>query len=125
MPIFTQALATQPETGFWLYGPEVFRNYCSRHGFRADTASTISVDHIRTLSKELREADTMILRLGTGHGDEDVRGRTAFALVRHEERSLDPFFLVDEQVFKSRPETFIPDRSMRAVPLNLPKPTHR
>lgn len=115
MPIFTQALATQPKTGFWLYGPEVFRSYCDRHGLRADTASTISVDHIRTLSKDLREADTMILRLGTGHGNDDARGRAAFALVRHEDRSLAPFFLVDEQIFKSRPETFIPDRSMRTL----------
>lgn len=115
MPTFTQALATQPEAGFWLYGPEVFRSYCSRYGLRADTASTISVDHIRTLSKDLREAGTMVLRLGTGHSHEDARGRTAFALVRHEDRSLAPFFLIDEQIFKGRPETFIPDRSMRAL----------
>ena len=40
---------------------------------------------------------------------------TAFALVGHESRSLEPFFLVDEQVFTDTPDTFIPDRSMRAL----------
>ena len=115
MPTFSQAVATQPEAGFWLYGPEIFRTYCRRNGWRADTASTISVDHARTLSKELREANTMVLRLGTGHGDDEARGQTAFALVRHEDRSLAPFFLIDEEIFTGRPETFIPDRSMRAL----------
>ena len=115
MPTFSQALATQPEAGFWLYGPEVFRTYCDRNGLRADTASSISVDHARTLSKELRKARTMVLRLGTGHGDDDARGKAAFALVRHEDRSLAPFFLTDEDIFTGRPETFIPDRSMRAL----------
>ncbi|MCF7994696.1 MAG: hypothetical protein K9L88_07640 [Chromatiaceae bacterium] len=115
MPTFSQALATHPKAGFWLYGPEVFRTYCRRHGLRADTASTISVDHARTLSKELREADTMVLRLGTGHSDDEARGQTAFALVRHEDCSLAPFFLIDEEIFTGHPETFIPDRSMRVL----------
>ncbi|SDX89372.1 hypothetical protein SAMN05421644_11820 [Allochromatium warmingii] len=115
MPTFSQALVNQPKSGFWLYGPEVFRTYCRRNGLHADTASTISVDHIRTLSKELREAETMILRLGTGHGNDGVRGQTAFALVRHEECSLAPFFLIDEQIFTDPPETFIPNRSMRVL----------
>jgi hypothetical protein len=115
MPTFSQALATQPESGFWLFGPEVFRAYCDRHCLRADTASTISVDHARTLAKELREVNTMVLRLGTGHGNDDARGKAAFALVRHEDCSLSPFFLFDEQIFTGTPETFIPDRSMRAL----------
>jgi hypothetical protein len=62
---FKRQLATQPETGFWLYGPEVFRTYCDRNGLRADTASSISVDHARTLSKDLRKTRTMVLRLKT------------------------------------------------------------
>ncbi|MBK1631760.1 hypothetical protein CKO31_13640, partial [Thiohalocapsa halophila] len=74
MPTFTPALARQPGTGFWLYGPEIFKTYYRRHNLRADTASTISVDHIKTLSKELRDAYTMVLRLGTGHGSDDARG---------------------------------------------------
>jgi hypothetical protein len=104
-PTFKHAHSSQPDSGFWLHGPEVFRAYCRRHGLRADTATTISVDHIRTLSKELREANTMVLRLGTGHGDDDARGQTAFALIRHEDRSLAPFFLIDDHIFTSRPET--------------------
>ncbi len=115
MATFSEALANQPVAGLWLYGPEIFRTYCRRHGLRADTATTISVDHIRTLSKELREANTMVLRLGTGHGDDDARGQTAFALIRHEDCSLAPFFLIDDHIFTGRPETFIPDRSMRAL----------
>ncbi|WP_200243646.1 hypothetical protein, partial [Thiohalocapsa halophila] len=27
MPTFTPALARQPGTGFWLYGPEIFKTY--------------------------------------------------------------------------------------------------
>ena len=115
MPTFTYALAEQPATGFWLYGPEIFRTYCGRHGVRADTASTISVDHARSLARELREAGTMVLRLGAGHGDGDARGQAAFALVRHEDLSLAPFFLIDDDIFTGRLETFIPDRSMRAL----------
>ena len=115
MPTFTPALARQPDTGLWLYGREIVQTYCRRHSQRADTASTIFVDHIRTLSKELRDAETMVLRLGTGHGSDDARGQTAFALVRHESGSLVPFFLIDEQIFTGRTETFIPDRSMRAL----------
>ena len=115
MPTFTPALADQPDTGLWLHGPEIFRTYCRRHGLRADTASTISVDHAKSLSKELRDANTMVLRLGTGHGDDAARGQTAFALVRHESRTLAPFFLIDEDLFTGRPETFIPDPSMRAL----------
>lgn len=115
MPTFAPALKSQPANGFWLHGPEIFRTYCRHHGLRADTASTISVDHARSLSRELRDADTMVLRLGTGHGDVDARGQTAFALVRHESHALDAFFLIDEHLFTGRPETFIPDRSMRAL----------
>jgi len=95
LPTFTHALAKQPARGFWLYGPEIFRTDCRRHGLRADTASTISVDHARTLARELRDADAMVLRLGAGHGNGDARGETAVALVRHESQLLDPFFLID------------------------------
>jgi hypothetical protein len=115
MPTFSHALADKPDTGFWLYGPEIFRAYCGRHGLRADTASTISVDHAKSLGAELREAQTMVLRLGAGHPGGEARGQTAFALVRHECLSLAPFFLMDEEVFTGQPETFIPDRSMRAL----------
>ena len=48
----------------------------------------MSVDQARNLFKELRDAHTMVLRLGTGHGDDNARGQTAFALVRHESQSL-------------------------------------
>ena len=125
MPTFTPALARQPDTGLWLHCPEIFKIGCRRHNLRGDTASNISVDRTRTLSKELRDADTMVLRLGTGHGSDDARGQTAFALVRHESGSLDPFFLIDEQIFTGRTETFISDRPMRALfPFGLlPKPS--
>jgi hypothetical protein len=77
---------------------------------RGDTATKISVDTPSRLSEELRSANVMVLRLGPREN-----GQTAFALVRHESRSLEPFFLFDEQIFTSPPETFIPDRSMRAL----------
>ena len=75
MPTLTHALTEQHQAGFWLFGPEIFRTYCRRHGLRANTAATMSVDHARNLSKELRDAHTMVLRLGTGHGDDNARGQ--------------------------------------------------
>ena len=53
---------------------------CRRHGLRADTASAISVDQARSLSKELRDANTVVLRLGTGRGDAGPVRTTALQL---------------------------------------------
>jgi len=57
----------------------------------------------------------MLLRPGTGLGSDDARGQTAFALVRQDSGSLDPFFVIDGQIFTGRTETFTPDRPMRAL----------
>ena len=110
MALFEKALEALPQSGLWVYGPEVFRTFCERHGVRGDTAAKISVDLASRLPEELQAANVMVLRLGPREG-----GQTAFALVRHERRSLEPFFLFDDQIFTSTPETFIPDRSMRAI----------
>jgi len=88
MPAFHPALVHQPAEGFRRHGPEIFNTHCRRHNLRADTAGTISVDRIRTPSKELRDARTMLLRPGTGLGSDDARGQTAFALVRHDRAHL-------------------------------------
>jgi len=69
-----------------------------------------------------RQADSK-LDLATGNAkpteplsiNTGSRGQTPFALVRNERQSLAPFFLTDEHIFAGRPETFIPDRSMRAL----------
>ena len=83
IPTFTHALAEQPDTGFWLYGPEIFRTDRRRHGLRADTASTISADYARTLARELRDANAMFLHLGAGHGGDGVDVYACESVPRH------------------------------------------
>jgi hypothetical protein len=68
MPNFTPAPPQQPGTGLWPHGPEHSKTDRRRHNLRADTASTISVDHAGALGNKLPQPDTMVLGLGTGHG---------------------------------------------------------
>jgi hypothetical protein len=110
MAVFDAALSGLPPTGAWVYGPEVFQHYCRANGVSVDTAAKISVDLPSRLARELKAAQVMVLRLGPREG-----GRTAFALVRHEDMCLAPFFLQDETVFVSDTETFIPNESVRTL----------
>lgn len=80
-----------------MYGPISFLAYVDDHELDAGsrTPKYISIDFVSDLVWELRERDTMVLRLGRAT---DGRG-TQFALVRADE-SIREFFLVDSEVFE-------------------------
>lgn len=78
-----------------------FSDYIRTYDLRAtDTAPHISVDSLESLSPVLREAETMVLRLGQS---QDGRG-TRFALVATPGRLRD-FFLIDEEIISTDPST--------------------
>jgi hypothetical protein len=54
LPTFAHALADQPDTGFWLYGPEVFRAYWAIHDDGDGGPSLHAVEAIRHRRLRLR-----------------------------------------------------------------------
>ena len=47
------------------YGPRLFLGYCAEHGLgKPDTAQSISIDKLSALAASLRDAETMVFRLG-------------------------------------------------------------
>jgi hypothetical protein len=79
------------------YGPVSFRDYLRQHSLPyKDTATAISVDSRRKLSKDLVDSNVMVFRLGNHPGT----NHTAFALARTREGWND-FFLEDEHLFSS------------------------
>lgn len=94
--IFGLALTEMAESGRRIYGPTSFRDYVSRHDldWSGQTPRYISIDSLNDLAKELREADVMVLRLGSAS---DGTG-TQFALVEARDQ-IQEFFLLDEDAF--------------------------
>ena len=117
--VFGPAIETMDSSG--LFGPTSFQDYAKRHGYSGSrkTCELISRDAIESLPVELRESQSMVLRLGSA-----AQGRgTAFALVRVPD--LRDFFLMHESVFSQDDEAFLPtssERNLRAFRL-LPKLT--
>ncbi|WP_135304840.1 DUF6997 domain-containing protein [Haloarcula amylovorans] len=101
---WTPAIETLLDDSAGVYGPQSFRDYITEIGrdprdFR--TAAEISIDRKRELADELRQNDTMVLRLGSAP---DGTG-TQFGLVRVE-GGLDDFF-IEETAFPSKQRTEI------------------
>ena len=99
---WTPAIEKVLDSQSGIYGPESFRDYITDIGqdprdYR--TAAEISIDKKRDLADELKQNDTMVLRLGSAP---DGTG-TQFVLVRVEER-LDDFF-INEIEFASDQQT--------------------
>lgn len=94
--IFEPALEQMDAKGARVFGPTSFRGYLKRHGFEGArrTPKYISIDFVDSLASELRNACTMVFRLGRAS---DGPG-TQFALVRAESE-LAEFFLVDSECF--------------------------
>lgn len=93
--VFGPALEEMVEQDARTYGPVSFRDYVADHGIEsaASTPYHISVNALEDLARELRESNTMVLRMGAapeGTG-------TLFLLVRASD--VDEFFLVDEEIF--------------------------
>ena len=103
--VFGPALETIGSSG--LFGPTSFQGYAKQHGYNGSrkTCELISKDAIESLPIELRESQSMALRLGSAA---DGRG-TAFAIVKVPD--LRDFFLMHETVFSNEPEAFVPTGS--------------
>lgn len=108
---------------FWttsVFGPLSFRRYLRDQGLphRGRTAESISVDYFERLPADLRQNDTMVLRLGRSPEDPT---ETGFALIRIPGAMRKAFFLFDEEVFvASEPVRFLPGISTkRLLPFTL------
>jgi hypothetical protein len=89
-----------------------FRDYARGAGLdaRRATPEYISVDSYGRLAKSLREASTMVFRLGEAEGT-----GTQFSLVRVAGRLRD-FFVFDDDVFTPETvRTYLPEASSRAL----------
>lgn len=95
--MFAPALTVMSREGTTCFGPVSFRDYLRQHNLpNTDTATAISVDSLRKLSRELVESNSMVFRLGNHPGT----NHTAFAVARNREGWSD-FFLEDQQLFSS------------------------
>ena len=94
---FLPAIEVMNRENMGCYGPVSFRDYLRQHSLPyKDTATAISVDSRRKLSKDLVDSNVMVFRLGNHPGT----NHTAFALARTREGWND-FFLEDEHLFSS------------------------
>lgn len=111
--IFTPALLEMEANDSWYREPESFIGYLRRFSLpKKRTSEAISVDTISSLNSELRDASTMVLRLGSHLND---RG-TQFALVAAENNDLSEYFLIDTDIFGDiEPVLFIPTTSYQAL----------
>ncbi len=89
MGVFDHALAEMTESGSQVFGPMAFSEYCHLAGIRnKEPASSISIDALSKVDRALRDADTMVLRLGRG----------TFGLVQHPP-GIEGFFILDKDAF--------------------------
>jgi hypothetical protein len=106
--MFEFALNEMPAQDPTIWGPASFQDYLAENGILDSprTAANISVDHKSKLAAELRDRDTMILRLGKSQGT-----GTQFALVQVPGR-LNDFFFLEQKLFDDDvPTPFIPERT--------------
>lgn len=97
MALFDNALSELANRTF--LDPKPFSSYAKQAGFsNAKTADNISIQSLRGLAPELRQAGVMVFRLGSGPGGKG----TNFALARHT-GSWDDYFLQDESIFEQCP----------------------
>jgi hypothetical protein len=95
--VFLPALREMEHMGSETFGPESFRDYQAKHGLtiKGNAPAYISVDQLRSLKVDLREAQTMVFRLGRAQAG----AGTAFALSRLRNDWSD-FFINDQRVFE-------------------------
>lgn len=91
--LFEQALAEMQGNEF--LAPRPFVPYARSQGFpEVKTADCISVQNYQMLAQELKEANTMVFRLGYESGSQ-----ASFALAKHTGTWAD-YFLIDDLIFK-------------------------
>ncbi len=110
---FTHALQLMATLGRASFGPRLFRSYCEEYGLgRPDTAQSISIDKLSALAPSLRDAETMVFRLGRHEGS-----GTSFGLARASSGDVREVFLVDEACLAATtPQVFSPQTPYRALP---------
>lgn len=90
--------------------PQGFQTYAKANNLSANTAASISIDALKKLPKTLKQANTMVLRLGSRPKD----NQTYFSLVRTID--IRNFFFDDELLFgRLKPELFLPNVSIRSL----------
>ncbi|MEN1761431.1 DUF6997 domain-containing protein [Anoxynatronum sibiricum] len=110
--MWSHALIHLTDCNVGTYGPESFQDYLLRNKLgRKPTAPSISIDCYEKLPKQLRDNDTMVLRLGaSNHGT-----GTQFILAKVKDRLKD-FFLVNDEVFRmSQPDIFHPKKNLNSL----------
>lgn len=112
MGIFEPVLKEMAAKGGETYGPIPFQAYITEHRLPASrTWQYVSVDSVDRLSQELREANTMIFRLGCRPG---VTG-THFGLARCV-NGWNDYFLYDRELMQqAEPEAYLPNVSARRL----------
>ncbi len=110
--LFRPAIAKMEAGGLAMFGPCSFQGYLAENGLSAqNTWQHISVDNLRRLAPDLREANTMVFRLGSPEGEK----HTHFGLARCVSGWSD-YFLLDQELFAdAKPELFISPVSMRQL----------
>jgi hypothetical protein len=115
--MFEVALNEMPTQVPTIWGPVSFQDFLAENGILGSprTAAIISVDHKSKLVAELRDRDTMILRLGKSQGT-----GTQFALAQVP-GCIDDFFFMGNQLFADAvPTPFIPERTfLELFPFSL------
>lgn len=94
--VFEPALEKMESRGTRIFGPQSFRDYISRYDLDVSsrTPRYISIDSLDELSAGLREAEVMVLRMGSAQ----MGTGTQFLLVEAPHR-IEEYFLVDDDVF--------------------------
>lgn len=97
--VFGPALDQLAGSDQHVYGPTSFRDYVSTHNLSGSprTPRYISVDAVSDLELELRDADVMILRMGSAPNGTG----TAFLLVDGP-NGVSDFFLHDDEIFANQ-----------------------
>jgi hypothetical protein len=108
--MFEAALKEMQKSGLPHWGPKSFQGYCNDTGVKAPkTADYISIDSVKSLAPELRNAQCMVFRLGAPEGERN----THFGLAKCTHGWRD-YFLLDDALFGNlAPEVFIPTASFR------------
>ncbi len=103
--VFGPALNDMTASNQQVFGPTSFQDYVSEHELDASprTPRYISIDAFDDLAPELRDADVMVLRVGSAP---DGTG-TAFLLV-DAPTSVTDFFLHDDEIFTDTPTEEVP-----------------
>lgn len=110
--VYNQKIESFIESNQVVSEPESFKSYSeSTQGKALEPWPYISIDSIQKLRAELKQANMMVLRLGSRPKNKG----SFFSLVKAK-HSYSDFFFLDEKLFAAlTPELFLPDVSIRSL----------